>query len=113
MLPDGSYVLEVEKADALDHHILIGLRVLDGPHKGRHTTLRLVFTQKAMPIAFANLAGFGIGKDEIGQVSTLQEIADALVGRVVEVPEMTSREYNGRRFQSWPIGGIRSVHASS
>ena len=66
-----------------------------------------MFTQKAAPIAFANLAGFGIGKDEIGQVSTLQEIADALVGRVVEVPKMSSREYDGRRFQSWPIGGFR------
>jgi hypothetical protein len=46
-------------------------------------------------------------------VETLQEIADALVGRVVEVPGMTIREHKGRRFQSWPIGGIRRACALS
>jgi hypothetical protein len=109
LLPDGAYTFEVLRASAGENYIGVFLKVIGGPEAGKTVKISLSFTDKAMGIAFQNLAGFGIGKDEIGRASGLKDIATLLTGRVVEFPEFGRREHNGREYPSWPIGKIKLV----
>lgn len=109
LLPDGGYTFEVTRATAGENYIGVFLKVIGGPEAGKMVKISLSFTDKAASIAFQNLAGFGIGKDEISRASGLKDIATLLEGRVVEFPEFGRREHNGREYPSWPIGKIKLV----
>jgi len=109
LLPDGAYTFEVTRATAGENYIGAFLKVIGGPEAGKMVKISLSFTDKAMGIAFQNLAGFGIGKNEIAQASGLKDLATLLTGRVVEFPEFGRREHNGREYPSWPIGKINLI----
>jgi hypothetical protein len=102
VLPDGTYALTVEKAEAGSDHIYLHMHA----HTGARTRVRLMFTANAMSITFGHLAGFGIGKDEMP--AALADLAPMLVGRTVQA-ELGQYEGKDYTFQQMRPDTVRSV----
>jgi hypothetical protein len=111
----AGYILEVIAAEVDDVRITVRLRVVTGPEAGRTTKCVLWFTDRMFGIAVTQLTGgnlrgydgFGLTNDDIRACDDLHDLADLLIGRVIEVPHFTSREHKWRTYPMWPMGESR------
>lgn len=107
-LPNGSYNVEVTKAEAKTTKngkpmFSLSAKVLDGPHAGRfvwHNLTVTVENPNAMRMFFLNMAAFGLGDAffKRSPAPNNTDVANALVGRRAQfdVGTQTSGAYAGR-----------------
>jgi len=109
VLEPGEYMLEVLRASVRGSGIFPIYRVVDGPHEGKLASLGgLMLTERSAPIFFRNLSCFGLNRDFMVKAKGLQDIAKALVGRVVKA-QVGKRQWKGKDRNDFPIGGLELV----
>lgn len=110
VLPDGEYTFEVLRATVRgDNGILPILKVVGGPYAGKLAMIgQLTLTEAAKSIFFRNLKGFGLDTAFVETCQSLQDIANALVGRIVKV-QVQTRAWKGEDRNTFPIGGVELV----
>lgn len=107
----GDYVLEVTRCGKRDTGVVPTYRIVEGPHAGK-TVLAGGFylTERSRSIFFRNLSGFGLGEDFFKMNPSLEDIANALVGRTVSV-KLKKTDWQGNDRNEIPIGAIKLVGA--
>lgn len=114
ILEEGVYILEVARCSVRgDAGLLPIYRVIGGPYNGKTAMCgTMTLSDKSRSIFFRNLKGFGINEEFIQQCSGFKDIADALVGRVVEM-KVQKKPFQGQDRNSFPIGGVRLADANA
>ena len=117
VLPAGEYQLEVVRAivrpSAKGEGILPTFKVIGGPYNGKTVMAGgLYLTDASRSIFFRNLKGFGIDKTFVAQCSGLQDIANALVGRILKV-QLEVGKWKNEDKNEVPIGGYELVSIAS
>lgn len=113
VLPSDTYELEVIQCSAKEDRVTPVYKVRSGPYAGKRVMAgQLVFSEKARSITFRKLSGFGIGQDFIMSIANspnpMQELANALVGRVIRV-KVEAAPWQGEMRNNLPINGIQLV----
>lgn len=107
-VPAGTYVMEITKVNVRgDNALMPFFKVVEGPMTG--TTVlagQFTLTEKAAGIFFQNLRGCGLTNEFFAQSPSMDTIAQALVGRVVQA-ELTIDQWNGEDRNKLPIGKIK------
>lgn len=113
LLDPGVYEVEVVGASANESKgsVFPVYRMFSGPLKGRKILLGgFNFTPKATHIAFQNLSGHGLTKTFFDTSPSLQQIADALKGRIVRGQVVYNKNPNTNETQNqWAIGKMRLI----
>jgi len=87
-VPAGTYELEVVAARNVEakSYIQPTFKIVAGPLAGRKVLAGVLsYTENARSIFFQKLEGFGLGKDFFALGPSADDVAAALVGRVVTV----------------------------
>jgi hypothetical protein len=117
LLPDGAYTLEVVKATEgkgqKGGFINVIFKAIGGPEAGKQTKMNISFTEASSNIFFQQVYSLGLTEDDIKRCPGLAEVAQLLVGRIVENGAVTQSEWNGRLKQEFGIGQFRLVSVAS
>jgi hypothetical protein len=109
-VPDGRYQATVDRVEltassAGDPMLKWDLRVISGPHEGRHIFKNAVITPKSLPFVKGDLTRFGLEMDRLSQ---LPEHLPSLLDKTVEVSVRTKGDYKNVYFGkviTVPTGG--------
>lgn len=113
VLEPGDYVLEVTRCGKRDNGVMPTYRVVEGPHAGKTVMAGGFFlTDRSRSIFFRNINGFGLGEDFFAMNPSFEDLANALVGRVVRVT-LKKRDWQGQDRNEIPIGAIKLVGAAT
>lgn len=116
VLEPGTYTLEVIRASVRKGQkgdgIMPVFKVKEGPYAGK-TAMCGQFTasENGRSIFFRQMAGFGITEQFWAQGATIQDAANALVGRVIKA-NVTQRDWQGQPRNNIAIGGITLVSSA-
>lgn len=107
-VPEGSYTMHIERCSVRNENALMPFfRVLGGVYDGQAVMAgQHTLTEAAGGIFIQNMLAFGIDASVFEQNPSLQDLANMLIGRVVEV-ELRLREWNGSERNEMPIGKAR------
>lgn len=97
ILPEGKHRLEVTGATVRNNGIMPSYKILEGPDSGKRALAGGIYpgsTEGGRIAFFRKLEKFGLGKEFFAQRPSLNDIAKALVGRVVIV-ELGVEDYLG------------------
>ena len=111
-LPEGEYTLEVATCKARQSDLQPTYQVVDGPYAGRRVLAGTIsWAGNARSIFYQKLEGFGLGREYFAGNPSAEDLARALVGRVVRVQltQQQDGQYKGRN--QLPIQGISLVSA--
>lgn len=112
VLPKGTHRLKVASASAKNNGIQPVFTVQEGPDAGKRAMAGGIFpgtTEGGRIAFFRKLEKFGLGKDFFAKNPTLEDVAKALVGRVVDV-DLDVKEWNGEDRNEMGFG-IKLVDA--
>lgn len=110
-LAAGTYQLEITSAKAVSNGVRPVFKVVGGPNAGQKVMAGgFYLTEKSRSIFFRNMTCVGLGPDYFASMPTLDDVAKALTGRVIEA-ELTVKEYNGENRNEIPIGRMKLVSA--
>lgn len=110
VLPAGNHRLEVISCSVRNGNAVMPVfRAVGGPYAGKRVmTGQETLTEKAASIFFRNMKGYGLEKSFFDQSPTMEQIAQALVGRVVDM-ELTIEPYKGEDRNKHGIGAVKLV----
>lgn len=97
ILQPGKHRLKVKSAAPRGTGVLPIFTPVDGPDAGKTVMAGGIYqgdTDGGRNAFFRKLEKFGLGRDFFQTASTMKEIADALVGRVITA-DLTVKEWNG------------------
>lgn len=115
VVPAGTYQLEVLRATVRNGNkgqgVLPVYKVLSGPYAGK-TVMAGQFTASpdGRSIFFRQMAGFGLDAAFFATVGSMEDVANALKGRIIEA-QITVRPWQGQDRNNIAIGGIKLLQA--
>lgn len=110
VLPPGNHRLEVISCSVRNGNAVMPVfRAVGGPYAGKRVMCgQETLTEKAASIFFRNMKGFGLEKSFFDTQPSMEQIAQALVGRVVDV-ELTIEPWKGEDRNKHGIGAVKLV----
>lgn len=110
VLDPGEHRLVVDTCSVKnDNAVLPTFRVVGGPQAGKRVLAgQQTLTEKSASIFFRNMKGFGLDKSYFDQNPTFEQIAQDLVGRVVDV-NLEIQPWKGDDRNKISIGGIKLI----
>src|SRR5690606_17786068 len=102
---------EITSAKALSNGVRPVYKVVGGPHAGKRVMAGgFYLTEKSRSIFFRNMACVGLDANYFAQGPTLDDVAKALEGRVIEA-DLEVLFFKQKTAYEIPIGRIKLVSA--